>query len=350
MNGAGGIVPRTVESSRARQATRGHGVSGDHDRRRGRQRALIRRRALERRARDTAAAGRSIASAPAGSPIRSGRRATARHAIFSSSQEEACSLGQAPTARSSASPAIRHGRRSSPGPPRRQVHRARARNLRADRWRHQQPRKARRPRRRCRQARNLRVGTFAMPVRRRAGGVIRWRAAGKLARSRSPRAAATPPRRTKRWSDWSGVYTNPEGEPMKSPHARYLQWRAVFTSDRTSSPSLTSVTAAYLPRNLRPDVGFDHGPSAGNGLPASVLNRRAGDCRLRGQYVRQPSAHSVSPPASESAPSFAHAGARERICQKGLQTIVWKADDGNDDRLQCDVLCCGGKVRRRGRR
>ena len=56
------------------------------------------------------------------------------------------------------------------------------------------------------------------------------------------------------WSSWSGVYINAEGEPMKSPNARYLQWRAVLTGDATGSPSLTSVTAAYLPRNLRPEV------------------------------------------------------------------------------------------------
>ena len=32
------------------------------------------------------------------------------------------------------------------------------------------------------------------------------------------------------WSDWSaGVRRSPEGSPITSPRARYLQWRAVLT-------------------------------------------------------------------------------------------------------------------------
>src|SRR5438067_8222717 len=55
------------------------------------------------------------------------------------------------------------------------------------------------------------------------------------------------------WSQWSSPYTNPEGSPVTSPKARYLQWRAVLTG-QGDGPVLTSVTAAYLQRNLRPQV------------------------------------------------------------------------------------------------
>ena len=44
-----------------------------------------------------------------------------------------------------------------------------------------------------------------------------------------------------------------EGSPITSPKARYLQWRAVLTG-KGDGPVLTSVTAAYLQRNLRPQV------------------------------------------------------------------------------------------------
>ncbi|MGE3512661.1 MAG: hypothetical protein AB7N65_27675, partial [Vicinamibacterales bacterium] len=54
------------------------------------------------------------------------------------------------------------------------------------------------------------------------------------------------------WSDWTAPYANPTGSPIVSPKARYLQWRAVLSG--TASPVLTSVTAAYLQRNLRPEV------------------------------------------------------------------------------------------------
>ena len=56
------------------------------------------------------------------------------------------------------------------------------------------------------------------------------------------------------WSDWTTPYTDRDGSPITSPRARYLQWRAVLIAARGESPFLTSVTAAYLPRNLRPRV------------------------------------------------------------------------------------------------
>ena len=55
------------------------------------------------------------------------------------------------------------------------------------------------------------------------------------------------------WSPWSAPYTAAEGSPITSPKARYLQWRAVADRQRDGR-SLTSVTAAYLQRNLRPQV------------------------------------------------------------------------------------------------
>src|SRR5204863_3621786 len=55
------------------------------------------------------------------------------------------------------------------------------------------------------------------------------------------------------WSVWSAAYSNPEGSPITSPKARYLQWRAVLTGNG-DGPVLTSITAAYLQRNLRPQV------------------------------------------------------------------------------------------------
>ena len=55
------------------------------------------------------------------------------------------------------------------------------------------------------------------------------------------------------WSDWSEPYGNAAGSPIASPKARYLQWRAVL-SGKEASPILTSVSAAYLQRNVRPDV------------------------------------------------------------------------------------------------
>src|SRR5712692_11457730 len=55
------------------------------------------------------------------------------------------------------------------------------------------------------------------------------------------------------WSVWSPAYASADGSAITSPKARYLQWRAVLTG-KGDGPVLTSVTAAYLQRNVRPEV------------------------------------------------------------------------------------------------
>ena len=121
-------------------------------------------------------------------------------------------------------------------------------------------------------------------------GVIRWRAAlngGQIEVSTRTGNTSTP---DETWSPWSKPYTNAGGEQMASPNARYLQWRLTMSSTGTVGPVLTSVTAAYLPRNLRPLVSSITVHPAGHRVPASVLHRRAGDCRLSGHDAGRPAA------------------------------------------------------------
>jgi hypothetical protein len=192
-------------------------------------------------------------------------------------------------------------------------------------------------------AESARHGTYDSDVRD-AGtvaswGAIRWRAAfngGQVQlQSRSGNTAA--PDET--WSPWSKPYVNADGEQIASPNARYLQWRAVLTAAGAASPVLTSVTAAYLPRNLRPEV-----LSITVHPPGTVFQRpfSTGEMEIAGfedntSDGRQPSQSQTSAQSASQTPSPAPALGR-RIYQKGLQTLVWKADDGNDDRLQYDVL------------
>ena len=88
-----------------------------------------------------------------------------------------------------------------------------------------------------------------------AWGAIRWRAivpSGTKIEIATRSGNTRTPDET--WSDWSNAYSDGEGSAITSPRARYLQWRAVMTGARGSLPLLTSVTAAYLPRNTRPRV------------------------------------------------------------------------------------------------
>lgn len=186
-----------------------------------------------------------------------------------------------------------------------------------------------------------RRGTFESDIRD-AGtvaswGVIRWRASvnsGAVNVFTRSGNTATP---DETWSAWSNAYTNAGGEQIVSPTARYLQWRAVLTASGAEGPVLTSVTTAYLPRNLRPEVSsitvhpsgtvFQRPFSTGE-TELAGFDDAAADVRFAAQAAAAAAAGQPSP-----GPALGR-----RIYQKGLQTFVWKADDDNDDRLQFDIL------------
>jgi hypothetical protein len=134
------------------------------------------------------------------------------------------------------------------------------------------------------------------------------------------------------WSAWSSSYPNADASSITSPKARYLQWRAVLTG-RGDGPVLTSVAAAYLQRNLRPQVRSItvHPPGIVFQKPFST-----GDPELAG-FEDQSTPERKLAAAAGSQPGVS-SGLGRRTYQKGLQTLVWKADDENDDELVYDVL------------
>ena len=134
------------------------------------------------------------------------------------------------------------------------------------------------------------------------------------------------------WSNWSAAYTNADGSPITSPKARYLQWRAVLTG-KGDGPVLTSVTAAYLQRNLRPVV------RSITVHPAGIVFQKpfsTGDPDLAGFEDQSTPERKLA--AQASAQSSGASSLGRRTYQKGLQTLQWKADDENDDDLTYDVL------------
>jgi len=134
------------------------------------------------------------------------------------------------------------------------------------------------------------------------------------------------------WSAWSGAYANAEASSITSPKARYLQWRAVLTG-KGDGPVLTSVTAAYLQRNLRPHV------RSITVHPAGIVFQKpfsTGDPELAGFDDQSTPERKLAAAAGAQPGSSSPLG--RRTYQKGLQTLVWKADDENDDDLVYDVL------------
>lgn len=169
--------------------------------------------------------------------------------------------------------------------------------------------------------------TYLSPVRDTKSvstwGLIRWDATGPVSLFSRSGNTATP---DDSWSEWAGPYTSAEGAAVTSPAARFVQWRAVFTTATTARPaSLTSVTLAYLARNSRPVVSaitvhppgvvfqrpFANDEGAIAGLDDQIANAR-----------RPPGDSGPTPPAPT-----------RRMFQKGLQTLTWNGEDEDSDTL-----------------
>ena len=136
------------------------------------------------------------------------------------------------------------------------------------------------------------------------------------------------------WSSWSDAYGNPNGTQITNPKARYLQWRATLIGGR-ATPVLTSVTTAYLPRNLRPVV-----TSVTAHPPGTVFQKpfATGEFAIAGYdtaTANDTPEIRVEAAANSQSPS---PPLGRRAYRKGFQTIVWTAEDPSDDRLHFDIL------------
>jgi len=132
------------------------------------------------------------------------------------------------------------------------------------------------------------------------------------------------------WSAWSAAYAAP-GAPIASPKARYIQWRAVLTG-AGDGPVLTSITTAYLQRNVRPQLRSVtvHPPGIVFQKPYST-----GDPDLAGFENLTTPERKLTQAAQNQAQGSSTLG--RRTYQKGLQTLQWRADDENEDELSYEV-------------
>jgi hypothetical protein len=154
-------------------------------------------------------------------------------------------------------------------------------------------------------------------------GLIRWEGVGNVALySRS----GNTDKPDDSWSDWAGPYSRREGESIKSPTARFIQWKAVLTrAGSAPAARLTSVTVAYLPRNSRPTVSSItvHPPGVVFQRPFSSDDGAIAGLDDLTAETRRPPGDSGPPPPPPG----------RRMFQKGLQTLAWKAEDADGDRL-----------------
>jgi len=142
------------------------------------------------------------------------------------------------------------------------------------------------------------------------------------------------------WSEWSAPYRQSDGEPVTSPPARYLQWRAELKRQPAGQdgPVLVSLGVAYLQRNIRPRV-IDITVHA----PGVVFQRPypAGEPEIAGlgDVPGESRAPAFSTPLGAAAQTPASGPVLgRRMYQKGLQAFAWRAEDDNDDRLEYDMF------------
>ena len=141
------------------------------------------------------------------------------------------------------------------------------------------------------------------------------------------------------WSEWAGPYQRADGEAVKSPPARYLQWKAALKGQEGdgAGPALVSMSIAYFQQNRRPRV------SSITVYPPGIVFQKpypTGEADIAGLGDVPPEARvpAFSAPLG-GAPQSPTAGPAlgRRMYQKGLQAFTWKADDENEDRLQYDL-------------
>ncbi|MEQ1945848.1 MAG: hypothetical protein ABL995_01585 [Bryobacteraceae bacterium] len=177
-------------------------------------------------------------------------------------------------------------------------------------------------------------GWFESPVHD-SGAVARW---GRLSwmglntglafKTRSGNSA----RPDTTWSDWSAPITDPAKAEIASPNARYIQWRAEFTS---AAPEIDGVTIAYLPQNSAPTVRSItvSSLSSGSSKPATATAGASSAFSI-----------TVTDTGEAAAPAGTQTQTLTRPAPQQVQ-IIWQADDPEADKLSYDVYFRGDEER-----
>lgn len=147
----------------------------------------------------------------------------------------------------------------------------------------------------------------------------------------------------KNWSAWSEAYTEPDGVRITSPPGRFIQWKTVLRAVDSRTPGLSGVAIAYLRRNAAPVV------EKITVQPPGVAVRPLPQPPAQSQ----PAQLDVPPPTARQsrngAPNFGQPGAQgqriepppQGVNDPAARSVIWSADDENDDTLVYDIYYRG---------
>ncbi len=129
------------------------------------------------------------------------------------------------------------------------------------------------------------------------------------------------------WSDWQPVAKSGDSIHVKSPSARFFQWRAVIhAKSKTTSPVLESVRFAYSTPNSAPRITSVTVHPVTKG---SIVTRPGGG-RVYRQVFSDGARLDYSIPALHTGMPV---GKAQWIKLRGLRTVEWKASDPDKDKL-----------------
>jgi hypothetical protein len=154
------------------------------------------------------------------------------------------------------------------------------------------------------------------------------------------------------WSPWSGPYSNAEGDKIESPSARFVQWKTVLHGGASgTAPALDWVSVAYLPKNVAPEV-------TGIAIQNPGIRVQGVSIPGTGPQPQTPVQIRMPQPAATSSIGAAFAGTAaanagssqnpprfdappQGFAQKGYQSVVWTAEDPNEDQLEFSIYFRG---------
>jgi hypothetical protein len=151
------------------------------------------------------------------------------------------------------------------------------------------------------------------------------------------------------WSPWAGPYSNPSGDKLDCPAARFIQWKAVLHGAAGApAPELDWVSIAYLPKNMAPDVTAIAIQNPGIRLQGISMPTSQPSAQTPVQlHMPQPANSTPSLGSAFSSAALMNATSSSNFvmpqgfAQKGYQAVLWTTEDANDDTLEFAIYYRG---------
>jgi WD40 repeat protein len=157
-------------------------------------------------------------------------------------------------------------------------------------------------------------------------GRISWRSAGGKVQLETRSGNSARPDKT--WSDWSPALTSAQDSVIKSPNARYIQWRASLEGP---GATVENVSLAYLPQNNPPVIRSISVTMQNSAQKAAAA---ASSSTAAAYSITVTDTGETSTPAGTPTQTLSH-GSGSQI------QVTWQADDPDGDRLLYSIYFRG---------